>query len=166
MGFLYNEIVEYKHHSRLRMILLLALILTTASIALLFRSFDESIFGAIFSSIFALMLGAGFMMYAWARCTKRYKYSIIADELIIERIKGDRKRVELDINVKYITDIENAPEGYDGEGIFKTSRFACSGKRDNIYYCTYKKGGKIYGFYFEPSENLVEKIRIMMKRAV
>jgi hypothetical protein len=93
------------------------------------------------------------------KTNRRYKYSIIDNELIIERLNSDRRHVLLNINLKTIERLERIDKmPRDGKKLFVWKRCSFMEKKNKGYLCLYKLSGKEFGFCFEPSQGLVDKI--------
>ena len=94
------------------------------------------------------------------KCKIAYKYCIISDKLIINKINSKNEENVESLKIKdifYIGEKSNVPKEY--------SRCKCSRhymrKFDKAkkLLCIYKKEGKIYKFVFEPSDTLVSRIK-------
>lgn len=91
-------------------------------------------------------------------CNISYKYSVIADKLIVNKICGSNEKNLA--NVK-ISDIEYiGPKAYAPKDIKCKSvgSFVCSLLGNNTCTCIYSKNGKYYRFSFEPSDNFICRI--------
>ena len=80
------------------------------------------------------------------KCKIAYKYCIISDKLIINKINSKNEENVESLKIKdiiYIGEKSNVPKEYS----------RCK------LLCIYKKEGKIYKFVFEPSDTLVSRIK-------
>lgn len=158
MGTLYKEIVEYKKQRAIRLVLLLGIIILTINIAVLISNL-RNIFEEFLLISYVLMPIVVFGMGClWKKYKTRYRYTIIDRELIIERLNGNKRNPVLNINAKHILRIEKCISRVQKVKLHKQYNFLCSGKKGCAYNCIYEKDGKLYGFYFEPSTELYNKI--------
>lgn len=93
------------------------------------------------------------------RCKISYKYSIISDKLIINKISRKIEENVESLKIKdiiYIGDICNAPKQYTRGKYNKhyIMDFETKGK----CVCIYKKHNKICKFVFKPSNTLIERV--------
>lgn len=162
MGILYREIVDYKHRFLARLTFILTLIIISVDVVVLISNpkefYDEIIYAGYAMLPVALLLS----LILWQKCRLRYKYCIIDNELIIERIKGAKRKVELNLNVKNIISIDKSSEKRND--IEKIYNFTCGCKRKDVYRCLFKKEGRIYSFYFSPSGNLLNRLEDMIRK--
>lgn len=91
-------------------------------------------------------------------CRISYKYSIIADKLIINRIfRGNETNLEsIKINnIVYIGKKCNIPKEYKKKC---NGSYGCDMFKYDSLWCAYQKDDKKYIFSFQPSEDLVKRI--------
>ncbi|WP_125154550.1 hypothetical protein [Clostridium rectalis] len=98
------------------------------------------------------------------RCRVKYTYSLIADQFIIHRIKGEEDKVVENIKVRNIEYIGKKDLSKFRSNISSSKRYICSVLNFKPYCCVYKDGNKLRKFYFEPSNNLIEKIKFHRKK--
>ena len=93
-------------------------------------------------------------------CKIAYKYCVISDKLIINKISSKVEENVESLKIKdiiYIGEKSNVPKEY--------SKCKCSRHdirkfdKNKKFLCIYRKQGKIYKFIFEPSDNLVARIK-------
>ena len=158
MGTLYREVVEYRHLKVIRLILRFVYVILAADAAFILYILRGSIEGTIYIglSIMLLAMLGGIML--WGKCKKRYRYGIIDRELIIERLSGHKRKVELNINLKHVISLDRIDEASSNFECAEQHTFTCTGKRDQIYKCVFEKDGKYYSFNFQPSCDLLKKI--------
>jgi hypothetical protein len=101
------------------------------------------------------------------KCKLSYTYSIIANQFIIHKIKGNSDKVVENIkiaDIKYIG--KNGSCNLNKEVSFGGTH-TCSIFNKDLYCCVYEDKGKIRKFNFESSEKLIIKInRLREKRLV
>lgn len=102
----------------------------------------------------------------FSKCKIKYKYSIVADQFIIHKIKGDETTILEDIklkNIKYIGKYCNYnPDIHIASG----KKYMCSTFFASKFCCVYKVEDKMKKFYFEPSEGFIKKIRILKEKSL
>jgi hypothetical protein len=162
MGTLYKEIVGYKKQKAIKIVLIFGFVILFINTVILISSLRNIFEEFLLVSYVLILLAAIGMAYSWAKGNKRYKYLIIDRELIIEKLSGYKKKSVLNINTKRIIKIEKWEFGKHSEKLYKQYNFLCSGNRSSAYNCIYEKDGKLYGFYFEPSTELYNKIICLM----
>ncbi|MBU3196893.1 hypothetical protein [Clostridium algidicarnis] len=102
------------------------------------------------------------------KCRVKYKYSIIANQLIIHRLKNNNQSVVENVKIEDIVFIGKTKDikGCINKNIKKTlnsisaKRYVCSMSMFNQYCCIYKYGDKYKRFYFEPSIQFLNKIKV------
>jgi hypothetical protein len=97
------------------------------------------------------------IVYAVIRCKTRYRYSIIADQLIIHKIKDNELRVVENIEISDIEVLEKKESILSKLHINHT--YNCSLLKPWMYCCVYRCNGKLKKFYFQPSDNFVLKLQ-------
>lgn len=118
---------------------------------------DEILVGV---SIF-LILGTLFVLFKEVKkCKISYKYSIISDKLIINKIK-DREESNVEnlrmTDILYIGERKNMPKEYI-KGKLRRHYIRNLNKNKKLI-CIYRKNDKINKFMFEPSCTLEERIK-------
>lgn len=106
--------------------------------------------------LFSLLLFGG---YEIQKCRVQYKYSIIGDELIIHKLKGEEQILVEDIKIEDIQYIGCISRSYNKKKNVKTKKYICSILNINKYCCIYSEGNKNYKMYFEPSRDLINKVK-------
>lgn len=94
-------------------------------------------------------------------CYTSYKYAIIADKLIVNRILGSNERNLASIklsDIKYIGIKSEAPK----RKCKSVGTFVCSLFSQKTCVCVFEQKGKMYKFDFEPSEELLCRINKTM----
>lgn len=99
-----------------------------------------------------------FIILEYLSCKVSYKYSLIADKLIVNRIyhgnETNLESIKLS-NIVYLGKKKDLPKEYK---IKCTARYTCDLFGFDAIYCVYKKDGKLNIFNFEPSEDLIRRI--------
>lgn len=89
-----------------------------------------------------------------------YKYCVISDKLIINKINSKVEENVESLKIRdiiYIGEKANVPKEYNK---CKCSRhYIRKFDRNKKFLCIYKKQGKIYKFIFEPSDVLIDRIK-------
>lgn len=158
MGTLYREIVEYKKLKTSRVILKLIYAVLAIDLIFIFYILSGTIEETIYIGLGVGLLGSFASIVVGERCRRRYRYGIIDKELIIEKLSGRRRRMELNINLKTIISIEKlgfrqSDKALQGEQVFTYNRGLSS-----VYRCIYEENGCRRSFIFEPSSALLKKI--------
>ena len=139
--------------------------LLTITVALYIHQFSKMTFGKnmteeIGLEIILVVLTLIVLIKETKKCKIAYKYCVISDKLIINKINSKVEENVESLKIKdiiYIGEKANVPKEY--------SRCKCSRhyirKFDKAkkLLCIYKKEGKIYKFVFEPSDTLVSRIK-------
>ncbi|MGL4847640.1 MAG: hypothetical protein ACRC28_01760 [Clostridium sp.] len=90
-------------------------------------------------------------------CSTSYKYSVIADKLIVNKIFMSKEKNLASVR---ISDIEYIGKKSDAPKIRAKfiGSFVCSLLNNNTCVCIYKKNNEYYKFSFEPSNEFVCKL--------
>lgn len=102
------------------------------------------------------------------KCKVKYKYSIIANQLIIHRLKNDKQSVVENIRIEDIVfigktkDIKSSINKNIKKAVnsISSKRYVCSMSMFNQYCCIYRYGDKYKRFYFEPSREFIKRIQV------
>ena len=112
-----------------------------------------------------LALTITFLILEYISCKVAYKYSLIADKLIINRIYRDNEvnlaSIKLS-NIVYLGKKKDLPKEYK---IKCKSRYTCYLFGFDTIYCVYKNNNELNIFNFEPSDNLIGRIKKYRKVA-
>lgn len=105
----------------------------------------------------------GILIKEYKQSRMTYKYSIIADKLIINKLntKGDETLESIKVqDIVFLGKKLELPK--------ELSKVKCHGSylsyfiTPNKYHCVYKRNGKLEKFVFEPSERLVNRVNNKM----
>ncbi|WP_105619304.1 hypothetical protein [Vallitalea okinawensis] len=117
----------------------------------------------VFSDLLTICLPIVLGFYVLRSYGLSYQYTIICEELIIKECRGNKERVLLNININQIEEIHKGPISREEKKAFmQNKRFVDAKKHQNgvSYYCIYSEDGSKYCFQFEPSEKLLEKLKV------
>ncbi|GCD08378.1 hypothetical protein LGL55_24865 [Clostridium tagluense] len=112
-----------------------------------------------FITMFFNTLMVALCFIEFSRCKIKYKYSIVADQFIIHKIRGEESKILEDIKLKDIEFIGKHSNCNTHIHISSSKKYICSTFNGSKFCCVYKAGDKFKKFYFEPSEGLMNKIR-------
>lgn len=94
------------------------------------------------------------------KCKSAYKYFVISDKLIINKISSGVEENLESLKIKdiiYIGEKSNVPKEYSK---CKCNRhYIRKFDKNKKFLCIYRKQGKVYKFIFEPSDALVARIK-------
>lgn len=155
---MHKEIVVKKRVPVIYTVLFSITILLYLSEAVERTKYNEHILGYLLDAI--LLLIAVYLTVMEVRsCSISYKYSVIADKLIINSIKSKKEKNLESIkisNILYIGDKENMPKEYTK--MFRHRSYSCNMLGEKKYYCIYKKNNDIRKIKFQPSQRFIDKI--------
>jgi hypothetical protein len=164
MGILYKEVVEYKYQRNIKPILAIILLLLIANTFFLLSSYRRAVEGLAYVSYALIPIALITAFVLNLKSSIRYRYGIIDNELIIERFNKKKRKVTLNLNTKYICSIERFNSDKKMDRVDEEYNFICSGKKKEVYCCTFKRNGRLCRFYFEPSQELIKKLNMLMAR--
>lgn len=110
----------------------------------------------VFTNPIMTIIALTILGYAIDRCRTRYRYSIIADQLIIHKIKNGDQQILENINIKDIESINKKIDIYSKLQI--GHKYNCSVLQSWTCCCTYKKFEKRKKIYFQPSDTFINKL--------
>jgi hypothetical protein len=99
--------------------------------------------------------------YAIVRCRTRYRYSIIADQLIIHKINSKEQSIVENIKIKDIETIDKKLHFRSKLQVRHT--YNASFLKSWTCCCVYKQDDRCKKFYFQPSDNFINKLHCMIK---
>lgn len=154
-----EEVTRRKLPSVLGFFILLVPLIYIADIAEKIAMDNRTIEIVTNSLLFVITIGS--VGYAVVRCRTRYRYSIIADQLIIHRINNDVQVVVENIKIK---DIQSIAKKVDFcSKIHFNHTYNCSLLKPWTCCCTYRCNNKYKKFYFQPSDNFINKVHCMLQ---
>lgn len=93
----------------------------------------------------------------------KYKYSIIADKLIVNRSLFRKEKNLVSIrtsDILYVGKKKDMPKSIKGKSI---GSYSCNVVQQGEKVCIFKQGEELYKFNFNPSDRLVNKLNICHK---
>lgn len=99
-----------------------------------------------------------FFIFEIFKCKIKYKYSIIADKLMIHKVFLNDEKILEKIRLSDIVYIGKDVREKKHLNISTTKKYICNLITDKTYCCIYKLGGEYKKVYFQPSSELVRKI--------
>ncbi|MDZ5254891.1 hypothetical protein [Clostridium sp. LIBA-8841] len=159
MGTMHKEIVK----KRRDVAIVISIICMSLAISLSnflgnfkFESFRaETITDPIF-----LVLTLVIFFREYRKCNTSYKYSIVANQLMIHKMKSNEQSTLENVKINNIVYLGKDDSKKEKE--FKTSscrKYVCSLlDLTGHYCCIYKKDDRYHKFYFKPSKELVNKL--------
>ncbi|KGM96510.1 hypothetical protein Z968_06285 [Clostridium novyi A str. 4552] len=157
---MYKETVARKKVSSIVVIVMLL----TVSIVLSDMSRNMRLGHNEFGAILTILLTAFIFVLILIqihKCSIKYKYSIIADELIIYKLKGYKEEVMESIKIKDIQSIKKTNRLSLLVNMVLSKSYSGLNLTREVYACRYKNKHINKKFYFEPSRKLVEKLHLL-----
>lgn len=151
-----EEIMRKRLPVVLEMFALLTVIIFIADFIEEIRVANRSI-GTVTNPLLVVFMGT-MIIYSIARCREKYRYSIIADQLIVHRIVRGEQIVVENIKLKDIKYIGRASKLKEKLNVKYIKKHGCSLFAFRTFCCIYKEGDKVNKFYFEPSESFINRI--------
>ena len=139
--------------------------LLTITVALYIYQFSKMTFGKSITEeigieVILVILTLIVLIKETRKCNMAYKYCVISDKLIINKINSKVEENVESLKIKdiiYIGEKANVPKEYNK---CKCSRhYIRKFDKNKKFLCIYRKQGKIYKFIFEPSDTLVARIK-------
>lgn len=155
---MHREVVAKRKVPVIAMSLLVITIVLYLSEGIEFMGLDDDQIGENMN-ITLLILTAGIILMEFRSCSLSYKYAIVADKLIINRIKSKNEENVESIkicDIVYVGRKCGIPRTYSS--IRNRRRHLCNIIGEETYYCVYNNNGEIYKFSFQPSNNFIETI--------
>ena len=160
---MHKEIVERKKLPV--MVLLFITLITFICLSdLLSKISIGSIHIKMFVTIFFNILMIALCYVEFSKCKVKYKYSIVADQFIIHKIRGGEVSIVEDIKLKNIEFIGKHNNCNGDFHISSSKKYICSTFMTSKFCCIYKVEDKYKKFYFEPSDGLMNKIRLLKEK--
>ena len=116
-------------------------------------------------TIFFNILMVSLCYIEFSKCKVKYKYSIVADQFIIHKLKGEQVKILEDIKLKDIEFIGRYSKYNTENHISSSKKYMCSTFNGSKFCCVYKEGNKLKKFYFEPSDDLMNKIKTLKSKS-
>lgn len=155
---MHKEVVVKKRAPVIYTVLFSITILLYLSEAIERTKYNEQLLGYLVDSI--LLIIAVYLTIREVRsCYISYKYSVIADKLIINSMtnKSEKNLESIKMsNILYIGNKANMPKEY--HGVFRNKNYTCNRMGNKNFYCIYKYKDDIRKIKFQPSEVFIDKI--------
>lgn len=155
---MHKEVVEKKKVPVIYTVLFSITILLYLSEAVERTKYNDQLLGYVVD--FGLLTIAVYLTIREVRsCSVSYKYSVIADKLIINSITSKREKNLESIkmsNILYIGNKANMPKEY--HSMFRNKSYSCNRVGEKNFYCVYKSNNSIRKIKFQPSEKFIDKI--------
>lgn len=166
MGVLYKEVVRHRKISfakGLLVLFLLALISSTLANSSDFSNrYDIEIEFILIADalvgVYTLRL-AYHMFYLSRVC---FSYKLIDKELIFEKMVGGSRKAILSFDAKYIEQFVPAGELKNIKDVDRTYKFLCKHSKNKVYCCIVNCKGRKVKYYFQPSEELIRKLKTVV----
>ncbi|MGG7179013.1 hypothetical protein ACQPU1_15580 [Clostridium paraputrificum] len=116
------------------------------------------------ANTFVIVVTAAFILREYMSCKISYKYSIIANKLIINKLyrKHEKNLESIRIDeIVYIGKKNKLPKEYKVKCMGK---YTCDILGTESLCCVYKRNGKLSMFNFEPSKDLINGIKRYHKK--
>ena len=155
---MYKEMVQRKKFPAV-VLLFIALITFICLSDLLPKISIGSINMKTFITMFFNTLMIALCYIEFSKCNVKYKYSIVADQFIIHKIRGGEVKILEDIKLKDIEFIGKYSKHNTDIHVSSSKNYMCSTFNGSKFCCVYKAEDKFKKFYFEPSDGLMNKIR-------
>ncbi|WP_373899506.1 hypothetical protein ACER0A_001085 [Haloimpatiens sp. FM7315] len=165
---LYKEVIERKKLPvGTFLMFLLCIVLYVSKFTSMFFIGKNTLMDNVFNTMLmvVMIVTVGLEVY---KSSVRYKYLIIADQLIIHKIIRNSKQEVENIKIKDIKFVGKSKELKAQFKISSTKKYICSLFKCNRYCCVYLEEGtnNYKKFYFEPSREMISKIMLIMNRDV
>ncbi|WP_291633344.1 hypothetical protein [Clostridium sp.] len=162
---MYKEMVQRKKFPAM-VILFITLIAFICLSDLLPKISIGSINMKKFVTMFFSILMIALCYVEFSKCKVKYKYSIVADQFIIHKIRGEEVTILEDIKLKNIEFIGKYNNCNAQIHISSSKKYICSTFTGSKLCCVYKVGDKFKKFYFEPSDGLMNKIKLAKEKPI
>lgn len=155
---MHREIVAKKKIPAITMILFLITAILYMAEGVERSKLNNSIIGQVLN-VFLIILTLALIFIEIRSCCVSYKYSIIADKLIINLVSNKEIKTLKSIkmsDILYIGKKTNMPKEYL---LYKKAKsYLCNRVNGNYYYCIYKNGDKVEKIKFQPSDKFISRI--------
>jgi hypothetical protein len=113
--------------------------------------------GFVTNPLLIIFMGA-MIIFSITICREKYRYSIVADQLLVHKIINGEQVVVENIKLKDIKYIGRTTKLKDKLSVIYGKRHSCSIFTFNTYCCIYKQGDIIKKFYFSPSGDFISRV--------
>ncbi|SHE45343.1 hypothetical protein [Clostridium fallax] len=112
----------------------------------------------IYTDPLLAIITTAFLVFELFQCKVKYKYSIIADKLMIHKIISDEEKILEKIRLSDIVYIGNNSDEYKKYNASVKKKYICNTATGKNCCCVYKLGDNYRKVYFQPSSELINKI--------
>jgi hypothetical protein len=154
MSCIYNEKVKRNIKPLIGLLIILGLSLVIVSFIGTKLGFHQEIKSAMDLVLAMVFLLAGYRVMA--KTKEIYRYSIIADDLIIHRILGEKSYLVEKVKLSEIQALQNEKPRWNIIGALTKNYSRNMMKLD--FCCKCKVEGNMKTFYFSPSQSMLKKI--------
>ncbi|MBE6053739.1 MAG: hypothetical protein E7212_07460 [Clostridium sartagoforme] len=155
---LHREVVVKKRVPVIAMILFSLTVILYMIEAVERSKYNNHIIGHTFN-IVLIIIGITLIIKEVRSCFISYKYTVIANKLIINLISNKEERNLESIrmsDVIFIGKKSDMPKEYNISK--RTKCYLCNRIGGNSYYCVYKNGNKVEKIKFQPSSKFIDKV--------
>ncbi|OFI01525.1 hypothetical protein CLOACE_20800 [Clostridium acetireducens DSM 10703] len=162
---MYKETIERKifHVIFALFLILVTVLFSTEIIKLIYTQRSDINNLSVFIFQIGLLVVFAFEVF---KCKVKYSYSVIADQFIIHKLIGNEDKVVENIKIQDIEFIGENNKLLSCLDRIKSRKYICSLYCKKTYCCIYKKGEKVNKFYFESSNDLVKKIKVIKNKSL
>lgn len=153
---MYNEMVTHKKLPMVIVWIILLLSLIVAKEIIVSYSAMESTIRVVLEGIL-LAIGILGTCYQIRVCKIKYRYSVIADEFVVKKIIGRKNTIQEIVRLEDIVFLGKANERRSLTNRF-CHKYICLSFSNEKYCCIYNSGKKTKKFFFQPSEEFMEKL--------
>lgn len=159
MGTMHKEIITKRRDIAI-IISIIALSLTISLSNIIGNIRFDSFNAEIITDPIFLVLTLVIFFREYRKCKTSYRYSIVANQLMIHKMKGNQQETLENVKINNIVYLgkDNSKKAKEFK-VTSCKKYVCSLlDRTGHYCCIYKKQDKYYKFYFKPSKELVNKL--------
>lgn len=159
MGCIYNEKVKRSATPFIFLLVLFGILLVLISVISKEMGFPPALRTELDLVLTMIFLLAGYRVFL--RSKDVYRYSIIADDLLIHRINGNRNLLVAKVKLAQIHSLE-CPDK-KSELLKYLNKNYSEGFTKGAYCCKYLLDGEKKAFIFNPSKGMVNKLNTALK---
>lgn len=160
---MYKEtVIRKKIVSLIRLIFVIAFSIVVSDLLTSIKLFGFS--SGKYSSVLIFVLTIIIIYKEINKCKVKYKYSIIADQFIVYKVKGNKQEIMENIKINDIQSLDKIFRKKINLRDFMVRKYTSLAITSVIYCCTYKNKNRTQKFYFEPSFYLVSKLNSLKNK--
>lgn len=160
-----RETVKAEERSSLMDVLLVLALLGIILLVVVVANLLQRWTGWNFLSYVAILLVVILGVWVIKNKVQEFRYTLIENELIVERLAGQRAKVLMDLDVLQIEEMGKVVEFQHNRSFDRTRKFCFKMDPTSTYYLICKEGKHTVRVLFNPSENMVAGIERAIKRA-